>query len=95
MTGGLELVHTRGRALGRLVNRERPTGVGPRALCGDRCGRRRDIDAHEKRLGLCCLACPHGALDSPHASHDDPTARMSHALRRSEQLSSSCVVKVI
>jgi hypothetical protein len=60
MAGGLELVHTLGRALGRLVNRERPTGTGPRVVCGDRGGRRRDIDAHEKRLCRCCLTRPHG-----------------------------------
>src|SRR5215216_2799355 len=93
MTGGLELVHKLGMAFGRLVNGERPTGGSPSTLYGDGCGRRRDIDAHEKRIGLCCLACPHGALHSPHTSHGDSTAWMSHSLRLSEQLSSSCVVK--
>ena len=34
MTGGLELVPKLGRALGRLVNRERPPGVDPRASRG-------------------------------------------------------------
>jgi len=88
MPGGLELMPELGIALGRLVNGARSTGAGPRALCGDRRGRRRDIDAHEKRIGRCCLACSHGTLHSPHASHGDPITWVSHSLRLSEQLSS-------
>ena len=88
MPGGLELMPELSLTLGPLVNGERPTGVGPSALCGDRGGRRRDIDAHEKRIGLCCLACPHGTLHAPHGSHGDPITWVSHSLRLSEQLSS-------
>ena len=66
MTAGLELVHTLGIPLGRLVNAERPTGVAPRTLYGNRCGRRRDINTHEKRIGLCCLAWPRSTLHALH-----------------------------
>jgi hypothetical protein len=67
MPGGLELVPTLGRALGPLVHRARPTRVGPRALGGDRCGRRRAINADDKRLCRCCLTCPHHTLHTAHA----------------------------
>jgi hypothetical protein len=73
MLGGLEVMPKFGIALGRLVNDERSTGEVPSTLCGV-LGGRRDIHAHEKRIGLCCLACPHGTLHSSHASHGDPRA---------------------
>jgi len=88
MTGGLELVHNLGIALGRLVNRERPTGAGPKVLYGDRCGRRRDIGAHEKRLCRCCLTYHHGTLHAPHLPRAHDPARVCHSYRLSEPLSS-------
>jgi len=67
MTGGVELVHQRGITLGRSGDGERPTGVAARALHGNCCARRRDIDPPRTvhMSVLSGLASWHSPLSTP------------------------------